>query len=191
MKPVIAQTVENAQLVLESCYRTTTGLRAEHFYSLDYSVKNFGTVVCHNTPEEDLEISVLLDRDYFSASLTSHHYSVIFEELSHLYLLSVNHQKNRSTTRLELEAQSEIDRLLCTLSLSEDNSKTVASELHAKLFYESYPDTMREKARLLAGSFLKKLSSTNPHKWRAADFKKMSDFLHADLAQKFYLARYY
>jgi hypothetical protein len=188
----IDQALSKAYQTLESCYHSSPGLRVEDFYSTQFPVKTLGTVVCQNHNHSDLDISILLDRDFFSAAgLSAHHYSVLFEELSHFYLISVNHLKNRTTSKLELEAQSEIDRLICSLSLEHNQNLSVIEELRTRLFYSPYTDPVREKARHLATSFLSRLSSTNPAKWRSKDFEKLSTFFHADLPQKFHLARYY
>lgn len=194
MNPKISSALERAQKTLETYYQVQVGINANEFCSLEHSVATLGTVLCNNAPSADLEISLLLDRDYFSASLsplTTHQYSILFEETSHFFYLGVNHLRGRQVSKLELETQSEIDRLICSLSLDPELSLSVGSELRSLLLYNSYQDHVREKARVLAVSFLDKLSNTNPHKWRAKDFEKLSQFFNADLAQKFHMARYY
>lgn len=192
MKPLIANAMDRTQIFLESCYQIKIPERVSKFSSTEYSVANVGTILCNNVTQGDLELSVLLDRDYFSASLdrlSSDHYSVIFEEVSHFFLLGAHHLRGTQVTPIELEAQSEIDRLVCCLSLETEVATAVAAHLRNKLYYERYSDAVHEKARILAISFLQQLSSTKPHSWNNKDFFKLNQFFNSDLSKKFSLAR--
>lgn len=192
MQPFLKTTLDRAQLALETCYLIRLPERAKDFCSIEHRVPTTGLTLCQSDDGRNLEISLLLDRDYFSAAPgTFHptHYSVIFEELSHFFTLGVNHHRGRQITSLELEAQSEIDRLLCCRSLDPALSTAVERALRDKLFYESYPDPEHEKARQLAMAFLGQLSSTKPAQWQNKDLEKISRFFNSTLAEKFSLAR--
>lgn len=190
----LIEALQNAQKSLETFYKLKSPVCVEDFISTDHKVPNLGSTLFRVLPsnESELEISVLLDRDYFSASnleLSSDQYSIIFEEVSHFFALSIFYSNNLETTKVSLEAQSEIDRLICAHCLPFDVSKKVTNNLREKLFYVPYPCPDHESARQLAIAFLRQLSSTNPQKWRPSDFEKIHKFFRSPLSEKFRLAK--
>lgn len=180
---------QKAQSFLESEYNLKSDIDIRDFINISNSVPSHGALHFKEAGE-DIELSVVLDRDYFSASqnLNSHQCSVIFEEVSHFVYICHNHSRNKNISSFELELQSEVDRILATRLLQ---NATLSRHFCNKLFYEPYHDQLRDRARHVAKSFLKKLSTTNPLKWSQKDLASIYSFYHSDLYTKHQKAKAY
>lgn len=187
------QKIHGIQLKLEESYGAHTGLNVCDFL---VEVPNFakrGELLIEQN-KEDINIALLLDRDILMAAKEStakeRTFSVVAEEVSHFVYLSFNHQKGRNVTKLEMEVQSEIDRIFLAfqgdnLCESEDEKRALLQDL----FYKPYQQEAYEEARLLARSFIRNLSGGDPRAWTSLDLQKIQKFFHCDLAEKIHLSR--
>lgn len=142
----------------------------------------------------NIELTLLLDRDLFCASgkTSVNHAAILSEELSHFVYLAFNHRRQRNITHLELELQSEVDRIV----LAFEGCKNLAQhsspqELYSKLIYESYAENfpVHEEGRNLAATFLRRLSPEGPKSWTEAEITKIRSFFHKDLPEKIHMLR--
>ena len=110
-----------------------------------------------------MNIAVLLDRDLLEACESSKRsVSVPFEEISHFVYLSFNHNRGRNITTLEMEIQSEVDRILLAFDARFELAVSTQNELLKELLEIPYADRDYEFARRSAANFLRQLSGGNP-----------------------------
>lgn len=143
--------------------------------------------------QKNIDIALLLDRDIFSASHSQPHrsWSILFEEVSHFVYLCFNHHRDRNVSRLEMELQSEVDRVLLAHlmdgGLAEAN---VLDGIIQDLFENSYEDLERyEKGRQWAIKYFQKMTKINPREWSSKEYQSLRSFFHRDLSEKIHLLR--
>jgi hypothetical protein len=117
--------------------------------------------------------------------------SVPFEEVSHFVYLSFNHNRRRSVTALEMEIQSEVDRILLAYHGSFALPTLTRARLLEELFDKPYEHKNKryEEARLAASQFMRRLSGGDPHAWTPAEFEQLRKFFHSDLSEKIRMSR--
>jgi hypothetical protein len=179
--------LKKTQEFLEERYGLKTGLDVRDFVKFVDACERPQLLIQQGA--EDIDLALILDRDIETASTPSpQDLSALFEEVSHFVYLAFNHQRGRNITPMELELQSEIDRVLVAfhspLKLESSSQDYILESLHKKTYaLEHY-----ERARLLARQFLTNLAAGNPKAWSRSEFSKLSDFFHSDLARKIHLA---
>lgn len=181
--------LKNIQFELEDFYQAPTGLDIRDFIQEKENFSPKGTLVV-KTDEDNIELAVLFDRDILSAwNSRAENASVCFEELSHFVYLSHNHLRKRNVTLLEMEIQSEIDRVLLAFhsqfALSESDSNLILK----KMYESSYQEPRYEESRQIACQFIKHLCGGNPKAWTQQEFQRLRRFFHSDLSEKIHLSR--
>jgi len=201
--------LSDIQLHLEDVYGAPTGLNALDFVRSTDNFSELGEMIVHQSQSsEDLDIALLFDRDVLDACghalgetqtdeptnvSPSDALSVSFEELSHFVYLSFNHQRGRDITSLELEIQSEVDRILLAFHGPHRVNREYAEALFVDLCEKKYSQNLKshdryETARLCAFHFLR-LIGKHPQAWCQSEFDQLRRFFHNDLSGKIYLSR--
>jgi hypothetical protein len=205
---------------IEEIYGARTGLNVDDFVR---PVKNFaglGELLIEQESSGDLNLALLFDRDILAAwqqtnagsnnSLSSNEtpnlepsqnqdhrpLSVTFEEVSHFVYLAYNHNRGRNITELEMEIQSEVDRIVLAFHGPFDVHPEARTRLLSELCDETYTEqklgsakrNRYEYSRRVAARFLNGLSSGDPHAWSPAEFETLRRFFHNDLGGKLLLA---
>lgn len=180
---------------LEDRYGATTGLNVEDFLRLHPDLPGLGELLVETETqgaEVHLNLALLLDRDIHSAwqnsqTLREIEISVPFEEVSHFVYLCWNHARGRNVTKLEMEIQAEVDRILLAyhgnLGVSDDQAKALLGSLLEK----PYDHAQYEESRLTAAGFVRSLP--DPAKWSREEFRRLRAFFHNDLGGKIALGR--
>ncbi len=185
------------QSFLEETYGAKTGLDVRDFIRPVAGLDNLGQLWVDQTQNGDLDVAVLLDRDILAAwekpqDLSPRALSVSFEEISHFVYLAYNHERKRNITRLELEAQSEVDRILLAFHKTHEahphGGENLLNELVA-IPYSDQAGSTYEEARELASKFIRNLSGGDPRTWTPTEFEILRKFFHSDLSEKIHLAR--
>lgn len=170
-----------------------TGLDIRSFTkSVSTSTKNQLLIDQHkyaNNDSEDVDLCLLLQRDVLSAfdphsSQCPNKIGILFEEVSHFVYFTFNHVQKRNVTQLEMEIQSEVDRILLSKFILDNHNS-----LHSQLITKRYCCPKYEFSRGTAADFLSKLSHSDSKKWSKRDHKKIISFFHSDLTQKIHLSR--
>lgn len=182
---------------LEDHYGAYTGLSVHDFLSVSQEkLHDYGRMeVVQYDDHPDIDLRLLFDRDILSAWQTNQTprdpkpVSVVVEEISHFVYLSFNHQRGRNVTRLEMELQSELDRIWIAFHGSIQVTKDTATELLKSFLFTPYQDPVYEKAREIARSLLKNVVGLDPARWGASEFDTLRRFYHSDLGEKIHLAR--
>jgi len=186
------------QRKLEETYGAVTGLDVTDFVRSVAGFRPLGQLVVEQAPSSDLNVALLLDRDILAAwesrptvEHPSRALSVVFEELSHFVYLAFNHQRGRNITALELEMQSEVDRVLLAFhspfQLHESNPARLLAELLGNE-YEGPEQGRYEASRRAAATFIRHLGGGNPGAWTASEFDALRKFFHSDLSEKLRLS---
>jgi hypothetical protein len=190
----------NIQEKLEETYEFRTGLDVRDFVLSRENFSELGRLEVHQSKSEvaDLDLAVILDRDLLSAYLngsedsrvsTSRATSVVFEEISHFVYLAFNHLRGRNITRLEMEIQSEVDRILLAYDQSTQTSSEIRESLWKEMTGSTYSDPRYEASRRAALGFIRSLSSENPAAWTRTERQNLLRFFHSDLSEKLYLSK--
>jgi hypothetical protein len=178
--------LEKAQRVLEDRYRLSPGATVTDFIRLIPGLKARGTLWIEQSQDSpDLDVAVLLDRDLFEAlPHAAPSVSVGLEEVSHFVYLSHNHNRGRNVTRLEMEIQSEVDRIVLAfdprLGLTQEISETLLQELH----FKPYSSADYETARSTASEFLRSLRRHDPRAWTDEEHRAIQRFYELPLQEK-------
>ncbi|MBP7843879.1 MAG: hypothetical protein KA116_03625 [Proteobacteria bacterium] len=139
---------------------------------------------------EDIDLAILLDRDIFvDWKNQPQNMAETFEEISHFVYLAFNHLQGRNITPLEMELQSEIDRVLLVFHSDVATFNEQKEYILRSLLQRPYADQQYEFSRQLARNFVANLSGGNPSAWTKTEFDKLRRFYHSDLSEKLYLAR--
>jgi hypothetical protein len=199
-KALSLDSLQRVQQVLEDSYDLKTGLDIRDFVLPESNFKELGKleVVQKNSENNDIDLAVIFDRDILSAfngsgqsdiNLQHRATSVVFEEVSHFVYLAFNHYRGRNITRLEMEIQSEVDRILLAYNSSIEISNTVREALWIELLDHNYSDKKYEESRLAAIRFIRGLKSENPAAWSRNEKEALLRFFHGDLGEKLFLAK--
>jgi hypothetical protein len=183
------------QRYLEETYGLHTGLDVTAFIRWTEGFDRLGEMVIEEE-KGNLNLAIIFDRDILAAwdrgreTLKPREVSVPFEEVSHFVYLAFNHERGRNVTPLELELQSEVDRIMLafhgeTLKVSHENRKSLLAEL----FEKKYVSSQYEESRLMAVKLLKHLAGGDPSAWSKAEFETLRKFFHSDLSEKLHLVR--
>jgi len=196
--------LQQIQFFLEEQYGARTGLNVSDFVRITPKLDDLGKLIVEQDPSSnDINLALLLDRDIYAAydnskpSSSNNSYrwmSVSFEEVSHFVYLSYNHNRGRNITSLELELQSEVDRILLAFHSGLTQDRIKHSALLNELYNNSYSqDSHYETARQFAASFVFQLcsevSGNDPRAWTPLEFNKLRKFFHSDLSEKIHLSR--
>lgn len=188
------------QLFLEEGYGAHTGIDVRHFVKAQNALKGSGKLLIEQEAETaDLNIALLLDRDILAAweswnsparaQLSALDISVPMEEVSHFVYLSWNHTRGRNVTSLEMEIQSEVDRVFLAFHGELLLPEASALQLLNDLFHKPYTGADYELARLTAARFIRFLGDGNPAAWTETEFRQLREFFHSDLSRKIALSR--
>ena len=190
--------LKNIQGHLEDVYGAKTGLDVTDFVRSIKNFTNLGSLVVETESEGDLNIALLLDRDILSCWEAGQRVEQIrsitvpIGEVSHFVYLGFNHNRGRNITQLEMELQSEIDRLLVafhgTLPINDATKSQMLKEVFDSAYSAGAGDRY-EEARKIACSFLRTLSGTDPRAWTTRDFETLRRFFHSDLSEKIFLSQ--
>jgi hypothetical protein len=178
--------LDKAQRILEERYQLNSGLSVTEFIRVIPGLNPRGSLwVEQEHSSTDLQVAVLLDRDLFEALPDeAPSVSVSLEEVSHFVYLNHNHDRGRNVTRLEMEIQAEVDRIVLAfdprLGLTPSMADTFWDELHQK----SFQDSTYETARQAASRFLKSLKRHDPRAWTPAEFESIERFYELSLQDK-------
>jgi hypothetical protein len=178
---------------LEDAYGASTGLDIRDFVRTVPGLDALGQLLVSADEQRDLDLALLLDRDLFSAwSLGTRSapraHSVVFEEASHFVYLAFNHQRGRDVTSLEMEMQSEVDRILLAFAPSTTVSSAEKESLLRELLHASYTSSAYETSRQTAASFVRSLGP-DPSQWSADAHERLRRFFHSDLGEKLHWSR--
>jgi hypothetical protein len=190
----------SVQSFLEDIYGIKTQLDVRDFVRSIPKLDNLGKLIIDQTHSTDPSVALLLDQDILSAWKSgqptefdnTRAYSVIVEELSHFVYFAYNHQRGRNITALEMEIQSEIDRILLAFHGSIKVNPDTQTQLLQELFEKPYgPDlpARYEESRKTAKKFLLGLVTQNPQEWKEPEFNALRDFFHMDLGGKIFLSQ--
>ncbi|MEO5668956.1 MAG: hypothetical protein ABIR96_12925 [Bdellovibrionota bacterium] len=193
--PTALETLHWAQTTLEEFYGAPTGLDVRDFVRTLPNFDELGRLHVEQDPRGDIDLALLLDRDIFSAWESQRHHratSVICEEVSHFVYLGFNHRRQRNVCALELELQSEVDRILLAFHPKAPekilvHKQALLSELHDSHHASEKSDY--ERARKWAAQLMRQLSGGDPRAWGAEEMKVLRDFFHRDLGEKIHLLR--
>jgi hypothetical protein len=194
---------KNLQFFLEETYGVKTGLDVSEFIRPLPKLDSLGQLLIDQSNDEEPSVALLLDRDIFEAWCSfsqssevsekdSRRFSVVCEELSHFVYFGYNHQRGRNITALEMEIQSEIDRILLAFHAKLNVTESVKIKLVHELNEISYPTEMGpryEESRITAKNFLNQLGLKNPQAWAAKEFSILRNFFHNDLPGKLALSK--
>jgi len=178
------------QKEIEESYGASTGLDVLDFVIPRTDFRPLGSLVVSQASADDLDIALVLDRDIFAAYAASEMRAVTvsIEEVSHFVYLSFNHARGRNVTALEMEIQSEVDRILLAYHGKLEISTDVQTRMLEELYERSYPEARYEEARKAAARFVRSLSHGDPRAWTARERERLSQFFHSDLSTKLLLA---
>jgi hypothetical protein len=180
---------------LESLYQIKTNLDVSEFICSTKNFKSLGALWVNQDNETDVSLRLMLDQDIFEAALAGHQdpnslvHSVCFEEVSHFVYLSWNHLLGKNVTAIEMEMQSEIDRIYLAFHGSILLTKQIQDELLLSFLERPYPEERHEFSRLESRRFLRSLESKNPSEWTQNDFDKIRNYFHCGLNSKLALAK--
>lgn len=192
-----------AQTQLEEFYGAQTGLDVRHFIKTIPNLTDLGRMHIEQNPSDgDIDLALFFDRDFFSAwksseSLERRSLSVLFEETSHFVYLGFNHRRNRNISQLEMELQSEVDRILLSFHPQApwgniESRKTLSDEILNELHTVSYPESGKEiyeTARRWASLLIRRIGRENPIEWNEKESTLLRKFFHLDLGEKIHLLR--
>lgn len=181
---------------LEEFYGAKTGLNVMDFVRPTEGNRRKGELLVEQNPQsEDINLALLLDVDIleawqsFSKPDKEEQVSVPIEEVSHFVYLAFNHNRGRNITQLEMEIQSEVDRVLLAFHGSFEFDSQVQTSILNSLFEKSYTSQNYEEARLASAQFLRTLCQRNPKDWTRLDFERLRRFFHNDLPGKMLLSQ--
>jgi hypothetical protein len=180
---------------LEDRYGAATGLNVEDFLRLHPGLPGLGELLVETQtegPEVHLNLALLLDRDIHTAwqstqNLREIEISVPFEEVSHFVYLCWNHARGRNVTKLEMEIQAEVDRILLAYHGNLGVSAAQAKTLLESLLEKPYDHAKYEESRQTAAGFVRSLP--DPARWGASEFRRLRAFFHNDLGGKINLSQ--
>jgi hypothetical protein len=195
--PKALEALSWAQGTLEDFYGAKTGLDVRDFVRTLPDFPELGRLhVEQDLHRGDLDLALLLDRDLFSAWESSRHHravGVICEEVSHFVYLGFNHRRRRNVSALELELQSEIDRILLAFHpAAPANLVSHRSALLDELCetpYDLAAKATYEDARKWAAALVRSLSGGDPCAWGDRERRLLCDFFHKDLSEKLHMLR--
>lgn len=188
------QFLSRIQTFLEERYGARTGIDVRDFVRPIEKLDRKGEMLVEQASNEaDLNLALLLDRDILSAweagrALAPAELAVPFEEVSHFVYLSWNHARGRNVTPIEMEMQSEVDRILLAFHGGWDAGEQNRHELLDQLLHAPYASESYETARRAAAGFVRRLGG-DPRAWTKREFAALADFFHSDLARKLHLSR--
>ncbi|MBS1985924.1 MAG: hypothetical protein JST16_17320 [Bdellovibrionales bacterium] len=187
------------QQSIERIYGAHTGIDVRAFVRSLQGLDLPGQLLVEqNSTGEDLNVALLLDRDILQAwesaagktqSLSAHEIAVPCEEVSHFVYLSWNHARGRNITGLEMEIQSEIDRIVLAFHGQFNVAPATREALLQQLLTTPYQDASYETARVTAAKFIHRLAGGRPEAWTPMEFQRLCEFFHGDLQQKMHLSR--
>ena len=186
-------TPASVQNYLENYYNIKTNANIDDFTKIvGDSVNNqllIDQQAYQNHSSPDVDLLLLLQRDVLSAfdphsPHCPHKMGALIEEVSHFVYFTFNHLQRRNITTLEMEIQSEVDRVVLAKFCPQRDYKLLKI-----LFSKSYSCSKYEHARQIATRFIAKLSSPFAHKWTEQDRSRLMHFFHSDLSQKIHLSR--
>ena len=194
------------QHTLEDRYGAVTGLDVLDFVRTAPLVPGLGSLLVEQLMGHDLDIALLLDRDILAAWNPSpagpihpeadpsmgpfgkRSVSVPFEEVSHFVYLAYNHNRGRNITALEMEMQSEVDRIFLAFhgdfKISNQCQKDLMNELLEVPYTQTENNPRYETARKAAADFVRRLSGGDPRAWSETEFERLRRFFHSDLGRK-------
>jgi len=110
--------------------------------------------------------------------------------VSHFVYLGFNHRRQRNICTLELELQSEVDRILLAFHPEAPehivaHKAALLSELRDDSYDASKPDY--ETSRKWAARLIRSLASGDPSAWSKQDQALLREFFHRDLSEKIHL----
>lgn len=195
----------NIQARLENIYGAKTGLNVLDFVRTTTDFPRLGEMLINQyETTRNLDLALIFDRDVLAACGQSAEgadtavpknraYAVSFEEVSHFVYLSYNHHRGRDITALELEMQSEVDRILLAFHGPTPWDHALQQQLLQELFLNPYDETdgdqnRYETARAVAANFIR-LIGDNPYAWTPAEFTQLREFFHNDLGGKIHMSR--
>ncbi len=192
--------LQHIQQSLEEFYGAKTGLDIGEFIRTQNDFHGLGSLIVDQNKPHDIELAVLFDRDLLTAwdpkaePLEKHlrSISVPFEEVSHFVYFAFNHNRGRSVTPLELEIQSEVDRILLAfhgpVPLALEQKLELLRDLKRRP-YSKEQHQRYEDSRKIAKTFLLNHLPENPQDWEKPQWHTLSRFFHSDLAEKIHLSR--
>jgi hypothetical protein len=178
---------------LEEAYGARTGLDIRDFVRTIPGLDGLGRLLVHTDASRDLDLALLLDRDLFSAwslgtGAQTRTHSVVFEEASHFVYLAFNHHRGRDVTGLEMEIQSEVDRIFLAFGPDAPLGPEAKEQLLVELLNSPYQASPYETARRAAASFVRSLGA-DPRSWDSESFERLRRFFHSDLGEKLHWSR--
>jgi hypothetical protein len=197
------------QSALEDAYGARTGLDVRDFVIPRKDFKPLGSLVVAQDRPNDLDVALFFDRDILEAfeasqrpeafeasqkpealEASQHHRAVTvsMEEVSHFVYLSFNHGRGRNVTALEMEMQSEVDRILLGFHGPLALDPNAQDRLLEELLERPYPEERYEESRRAAARFIRSLSGGDPRAWSPREREFLRRFFHSDLAEKLALA---
>jgi len=185
------------QKMLEENYGAHTGLNVLDYVHMGSKIPELGKLLVEHDPKgEDLNVALLFDRDILAAwqpeSTGTHslrNLSVPLEEVSHFVYLSFNHNRGRNITTLEMEIQSEVDRILVAFHGPFDVPHDLQQKMLFELMERPYDQENYEVARKTAAAFVRLLCGAQPEAWSEEEFTQLRKFFHSDLSQKINIAK--
>ncbi len=198
-KSITLDNLLTVQLTLENAYDLETGLDVRDFVLPENNFKELGKleVVQKTSPQNDLDLALIFDRDILSAftgdlsaddDFQHRATSVVFEEISHFVYLAYNHNRGQNVTRLEMEIQSEVDRIILAFDERIAVPDNIRESLWLEFMEKNYLQPQYEEARRAALRFTRGLKSENPAAWSRCEKERLLRFFHGDLSQKLFLA---
>jgi hypothetical protein len=189
-----------AQLELEEFYGAQTGLDVRDFVRTVPHFEALGLLhIEQNVDEGDINLALLLDRDMFSAwqskqALQKRSLGVLLEETSHFVYLGFNHQRGRNISHLEMELQSEVDRIVLAFhpqapQACRETAQALLEELHESPYTQNSKSELYETARRWASLLLRRMGQVHPSQWNQAEASLLRKFFHLDLSEKIHLLR--
>jgi hypothetical protein len=190
----MSRKLRQTQVELQEFYGAETGLDVRDFVRLLNKLDGHGKLLIdQNSSDHNVDLALLLDRDIAAAfeagQSKSQELAVAFEEVSHFVYFSFNHNRGRNVTMLELEAQSEVDRIVLAFHSELRVPPDSQNEILKTLLAQTYSQASYEESRKLASRFVRQLAGGDPRAWTEAEFEKLRKFFHSDLAEKVHLAK--
>jgi len=194
--PTALEALHWAQCSLEEFYGAPTCLDVRDFVRTLPGFDELGRLhVEQDIARGDIDLALFLDRDIFAAWQVQKHHraaSVLCEEVSHFVYLGFNHRRHRNVSSIELELQSEVDRIL--LAFRPDAPERIV--VHQRALLEEVttrphadPKSDYETARKWAAKLIRSLSGGRPEAWGPDELRLLREFFHRDLAEKLHLLR--
>ncbi len=194
--PTALETLHWAQRTLEEFYGATTCLDVRDFVRTIENFDELGRLhVEQHETRGDIDLALLFDRDIFSAWTSQQGHraaSVLCEEVSHFVYLGFNHRRERSVCAIELELQSEVDRILLAFHpLAPARLAASRTKLLGELQNSPHaPEKVDyETARRWAARLVRHLAGGDPAAWTAHERQVLCEFFHRDLGEKIHLLR--